>query len=57
MKESIKNKECPSCAMMIEKNSRVCPVCGYEFPQQKEYLKITAIILIILLIVFFLFVI
>lgn len=26
-------KECPGCALEIDRNREVCPVCGYEFPQ------------------------
>src|SRR5574337_234539 len=28
----MKKKECPSCAMPVDEKSKVCPVCGYEFP-------------------------
>jgi predicted amidophosphoribosyltransferase len=42
-------KECPNCAVDVPKMSQRCPVCGYEFPQQKSGLfKLVAIILIIL---------
>ena len=28
-------RECPSCAMMVEAEAKECPVCGYEFPEPK----------------------
>lgn len=30
----MKKKECPACAMNIDAQSMVCPVCGYEFPSR-----------------------
>jgi RNA polymerase subunit RPABC4/transcription elongation factor Spt4 len=42
-----KKKECPSCAMEIDSKSKLCPVCGYEFPQNTG-LKWVAIGLVIL---------
>jgi len=44
-------KECPSCAMEIPSNEKSCPICGYEFTEQRGFIKWTAILL---LIVFFL---
>ncbi len=41
-------KECPSCAVDIDKNAEICPVCGYEFPRQKSAFKWVALLLIIL---------
>lgn len=29
----MKKKECPSCAMQIDADSKECPICNYEFPQ------------------------
>jgi hypothetical protein len=40
-------KECPSCAMQVDANSKVCPICAYEFPG-KPVLKWVAIGLAIL---------
>jgi len=46
----MKQKECPSCAMEIQGDSKICPVCGYEFPEKdKKIPVILAIMLIILL--------
>ena len=33
---SRKTKECPGCAMEIDADETVCPICQYEFPQQKS---------------------
>lgn len=41
-------KECPSCAVEVDKKYDVCPICGYEFPKQKSGMKYLAIILVIL---------
>ncbi|WP_296622441.1 DUF2116 family Zn-ribbon domain-containing protein [Marivirga sp.] len=43
-------KECPSCAMMIEKDTQFCPICKYEFPRSsyQKQLKWVAIILAVL---------
>jgi len=49
-------KECPSCAMEIEKASAVCPVCGYEFPSRTRtnYGTIAAILFILIFLFTFL---
>lgn len=41
-------KECPSCAMQVDKNSRLCPICSYEFPRQNPLYQWVAIALVIL---------
>lgn len=41
-------KECPSCAMEIDAKNQRCPICGYEFPQQKTSIKWIAVLLIVL---------
>lgn len=42
-------KECPNCAIEVPKESKVCYVCGYEFPASKgKAFTIIALILIIL---------
>jgi hypothetical protein len=42
-------KECPNCAVQIPRGSKVCYVCGYEFPQGKgKTFPLIALILIIL---------
>jgi RNA polymerase subunit RPABC4/transcription elongation factor Spt4 len=46
----MKKKECPSCAMMIDEKSKVCPICQYEFPARMGATKWIAIALVILLV-------
>jgi len=41
-------KECPSCAMSIDRVATRCPICGYEFPRQKSYIKYVALVLLII---------
>lgn len=50
-----KKKECPSCAMDIDVNHKVCPICGFEFPRQKPIYQWIAVLLVIafLLMLFF----
>ncbi|HHP7241733.1 MAG TPA: hypothetical protein ACFCUD_08665 [Cyclobacteriaceae bacterium] len=48
----MKKKECPSCAMEIDKNEKQCPICGYEFPVQQNSLRIMALLLAILLLLY-----
>ena len=48
-----KVKECPSCAMQIEKDEKVCPICQYEFPTQPKAFSWIAILLIIALLLLF----
>jgi len=45
-------KECPNCAMEVPKDSKVCHVCGYEFPEGKG--KTFTLIVLILIILFML---
>ncbi|HDL17608.1 MAG TPA: hypothetical protein ENH29_00975 [Bacteroidetes bacterium] len=33
---SRKTKECPGCAMEIDADETVCPICQYEFSEQKS---------------------
>jgi len=39
--------------MEVDKDAEVCPICGYEFPHNPLSLKIAAIIMIILLLLYF----
>jgi len=50
-----KKVECPSCAMEIDKQSTLCPICGYEFPQAKIGYHWMAILLILLILLFLIF--
>ncbi|HMT28580.1 MAG TPA: hypothetical protein PKD91_04800 [Bacteroidia bacterium] len=51
---SMKKKECPSCAMMIHDKADVCPICGYEFPKRNKIISLVAIILLVVIVVYFL---
>ena len=31
-----KERECPSCAMMVDADAEACPVCGYEYPEPRR---------------------
>ncbi|HLU89035.1 MAG TPA: hypothetical protein VKZ51_04330 [Cyclobacteriaceae bacterium] len=42
-----KTKECPSCAMEVDMDNALCPICGYEFPRQKPIYQWIAILLVI----------
>jgi predicted amidophosphoribosyltransferase len=46
-------KECPSCAMEIDENSKVCPICQYEFGRPMTGLKWAAFALAIFLLAYF----
>jgi len=48
-------KECPGCAIEVDKKEEICPVCGYEFPEQPKSVKIAAILMVILLLLWLLF--
>lgn len=50
-----KNKqECPSCAMMIDADVVACPICGYEFPKASKGIKWVAILLLVVIGIYFL---
>jgi RNA polymerase subunit RPABC4/transcription elongation factor Spt4 len=51
----MKKKECPSCAMEVDADSKICPICSYEFPRSGKFPKWIAILLIILFLLYFLF--
>jgi RNA polymerase subunit RPABC4/transcription elongation factor Spt4 len=48
----MKTKECPSCAMEVDSESKVCPICQYQFAGQSTGLKWTAIILALLFLLY-----
>jgi predicted nucleic acid-binding Zn ribbon protein len=43
-------RECPACALPIDREADVCPYCGYDLPKQKNSLKLAALIMALLLI-------
>lgn len=50
-----KKKECPGCAMEVDAEEEVCPICGYEFPKQSRSLKIAVWIFILLTLIWIFF--
>ncbi|MBL0340787.1 MAG: hypothetical protein IPP71_07635 [Bacteroidetes bacterium] len=50
----MKKKECPSCAMEINSEATICPICGYEFPVQHKIYVWVAILLLVVLILYML---
>lgn len=55
IKLPMKKKECPSCAMEIDSNATTCPICGYEFPTQNKIYTWVAILLLIVILMYFIF--
>jgi RNA polymerase subunit RPABC4/transcription elongation factor Spt4 len=51
----MKTKECPSCAMEVKANSKVCPVCQYEFAESGTPMKWIALLLAIIIFLLSLF--
>jgi RNA polymerase subunit RPABC4/transcription elongation factor Spt4 len=45
-----KKQECPSCAVQVDADAEICPICGYEFPKQSLSITIMAWLMILLLI-------
>lgn len=50
---AMSKKECPSCAMPIDADATVCPICAYEFPRANRLYQIIAIVLVLIFILFF----
>ena len=44
-----KTKECPSCAMEVVRDAKVCPICQYEFPTQAKGLSWIALLLVLII--------
>ncbi|WP_111393088.1 MULTISPECIES: zinc ribbon domain-containing protein [Algoriphagus] len=44
----MKTKECPSCAMEVDANAKVCPICQFEFPKRSSWITWMAIFLVII---------
>ncbi|MEX0928180.1 MAG: hypothetical protein WD266_08195 [Balneolales bacterium] len=47
----MKTKECPSCAIDVDAKREICPICGYEFPEQKSWPSYVIWVMIILLLI------
>ena len=53
MEDSVfEKKECPKCAVEIGEDQTVCPICSYEFPQQKNRIIRIGLILIIIALIY-----
>jgi len=50
-----KTKACPSCAMDVDNDAKVCPVCEHEFEQFPPWMKIVAVLLVIIFSIYFIF--
>lgn len=48
-------RECPSCAMEVDADADVCPICGYEFPRQPTGVQIMAWVMVALMILWLVF--
>lgn len=53
--KSMEKKECPGCAMEVDREAEVCPICGYEFPQQSASVKVMVWVMVILLLLWLVF--
>lgn len=47
-------RECPGCAMEVNSDAEVCPICGYEFPRQPLSLQIMVWVMVALLLIWLL---
>lgn len=47
-------KECPGCAVQVDADAEICPICSYEFPKQSTGVKVMAWLMIILLLLWLL---
>ena len=50
-----RKKECPGCAMETNVGDEVCPICGYEFPDEPKSMKIVIWVFILLVLLWILF--
>ena len=46
-------KECPSCAMDVDKKHKECPVCGHEFQSFSVWMQVVAVLLLMLFVLYF----
>jgi RNA polymerase subunit RPABC4/transcription elongation factor Spt4 len=51
--DSYETQRVPTCAMEIDSDSGVCPICGYEFASKATGLKWAALLLAIFLLLYF----
>jgi predicted amidophosphoribosyltransferase len=53
MVQKNQTKECPSCAMEINKKEVFCPICQYEFPKRNPLYQWLAILLAVFFLLMF----
>lgn len=51
----MEKKECPGCAVEVDADAEVCPICGYDFPQRSKAVKYSAWLMIILILLWMIF--
>lgn len=51
----MEKKECPGCAVEVNSEAEVCPICGYEFPRQSKSIQIMAWVMVVLIILWLVF--
>ncbi|HEY3402027.1 MAG TPA: hypothetical protein VGK59_01505 [Ohtaekwangia sp.] len=49
----MKKKECPSCAMEVDADSKTCPICAYEFAESGKAMKWVVVFLALVLLLYF----
>lgn len=50
-----RTRECPSCAVEVDKDAEVCPICGYEFPTENKLWRGIVWIVAVLLLLYIYF--
>lgn len=45
-------RECPACAMDAPLDAPECPLCGYEFPVEKTGVRMSAWLMVLLMVLF-----
>ncbi|EKB47362.1 hypothetical protein B879_04040 [Cecembia lonarensis LW9] len=53
MVQKNQTKECPSCAMEVDKKAVICPICQYEFPKRNPIYQWLAILLALFFLLMF----
>ncbi|MCC5920261.1 MAG: hypothetical protein LAT68_06905 [Cyclobacteriaceae bacterium] len=49
---SKKTKECSSCAMPVPNKAEICPICGHSFQSFSLGMRVVAILLVLLMVLF-----
>jgi len=55
MVQKNRTKECPSCAMEVDKKADTCPICQFEFPKRNPLYQWLAILLALFFLLMFIF--